>query len=43
MPILSLCLSKKYGFGPMFFDTGHGYVNQKNYQAIADLATAGYR
>jgi simple sugar transport system substrate-binding protein len=43
LPILSLCLTKKYGFGPIFVDTGHGIVNQKNYQAVAELAIAGYR
>lgn len=43
LPILSLCLSKVYGFGPVFFDTGAGFVDQSNYQNVADWAIKGYR
>jgi simple sugar transport system substrate-binding protein len=43
VPILSLCLSKKYGLGPMNLDTGAGFVDPKNYQAVAEWATKGYR
>lgn len=43
VPIQSLCLSKKYGFGPMTVDTGAGFVNTENYQNVAELATAGLR
>ena len=43
MPILSLCLSKKYGLGPMNLDTGAGFVDPKNYQNVAEWATKGYR
>jgi len=43
LPILSLCLTKVYGFGPMFVDTGAGFVDQSNYQNVADWAIKGYR
>lgn len=43
LPIQSLCLSKKYGFGPMTVDTGAGFVNTENYQNVAEMATAGFR
>ncbi len=43
MPILSLCMTKVYGMGPMNLDTGAGFVDTKNYQAVADLANKGIR
>jgi len=43
VPIQSLCLSKVYGFGPMFEDTGAGFVDPSNYEVVAELAIAGYR
>ncbi len=43
LPIESLCLSKIYGLAPMNVDTGAGFVEQDNYQAVADMANKGYR
>ncbi|MGA9347975.1 MAG: substrate-binding domain-containing protein [Anaerolineae bacterium] len=43
LPILSLCLTKVYGFGPITFDTGAGFVDQNNYKNVADWAIKGYR
>lgn len=43
LPIQSLCLTKKYGFAPMNVDTGAGFVDAKNYEAVADLANKGLR
>jgi simple sugar transport system substrate-binding protein len=43
MPILSLCMTMKYGMGPMNLDTGAGFVDIKNYQTVADLANQGIR
>lgn len=43
LPIESLCLTKVYGLAPMNLDTGNGFVDQNNYQAVADMAVKGYR
>ncbi len=43
LPIESLCLSKIYGLAPLTVDTGAGFVNASNYQAVADLANKGLR
>jgi simple sugar transport system substrate-binding protein len=43
MPILSLCMTKKYGFAPMNLDTGNGFIDTSNYQSVAALANAGLR
>ncbi len=43
MPVLSLCLSKKYGMSPLSYDTGNGFVTPNNYQPVAELAKAGIR
>jgi simple sugar transport system substrate-binding protein len=43
VPIVSLCLSKKYGFAPMNLDTGAGFVDPDNYKSVAEWATKGYR
>ena len=43
MPILSLCMTLKYGMGPMNIDTGAGFVDVNNYKTVADLAEKGIR
>jgi simple sugar transport system substrate-binding protein len=43
MPILSLCMTMKYGMGPMNLDTGAGFVDVNNYKTVADLAEKGIR
>lgn len=43
LPILSLCGTLVYGFGPLNVDTGAGFVDVNNYQSVAALAEAGYR
>jgi simple sugar transport system substrate-binding protein len=43
MPILSLCGTLVYGFGPLNVDTGAGFVDTNNYQNVAELAKAGLR
>lgn len=43
LPILSLCLSKKYGFSALTYDSGAGLVTPDNYQPVAEMAKAGIR
>lgn len=43
MPILSLCGTLVYGFGPLNVDTGAGFVDTSNYESVAELAKAGLR
>lgn len=43
IPVLSLALTKVYGFSPIGFDTGAGFVTPDNYASIAALAEAGIR
>jgi simple sugar transport system substrate-binding protein len=43
LPVLGLCLSKKYGMSPLSYDTGNGFVTPNNYQPVAELAKAGIR
>ncbi len=43
IPILSLCMSKVYGLGPMNLDTGAGFVDQDNFEGVAEWAEKGYR
>lgn len=43
LPILSLCLTEVYGFGPINQDTGAGFVDANNYANVAEMAIAGYR
>ncbi len=43
IPILSLCMQLKYGMGAMNLDTGAGFVDVTNYEAVADLANKGIR
>jgi simple sugar transport system substrate-binding protein len=38
-----LCLTKKYGFGGLFINTGAGFVDKSNIDAIAPLVTAQIR
>lgn len=43
LPILSLCGTLVYGFGPLNVDTGAGFVDTSNYTNVADLAREGLR
>ncbi|TMF01899.1 MAG: substrate-binding domain-containing protein [Chloroflexi bacterium] len=43
LPILSLCLSKKYGFSALTYDSGAGLVTPDNYKPVAEMAKAGIR
>ncbi len=43
LPILSLCLSHKYGFASMSVETGAGFVDVNNYEVVATQAEQGYR
>jgi simple sugar transport system substrate-binding protein len=43
MAIEQLCLSKKYGFGGLFINTGAGFVDKSNIDAIAPLVTSQIR
>ncbi|MFC1959709.1 substrate-binding domain-containing protein [Chloroflexota bacterium] len=43
LPILSICGTLVYGFGPLNVDTGAGFVDASNYLDVAELATAGLR
>jgi len=43
MPVLSICLTAKYGFAPMNVDTGAGFIDTNNYESVAEQANAGYR
>ena len=43
MPILSLCQQVVYGLAPINVDTGAGFVNSDNYEAVANLAIEGLR
>jgi simple sugar transport system substrate-binding protein len=42
-PILSLCMTLKYGMAPMNLDTGAGFVDVSNYEQVADMANQGIR
>ena len=41
--IEQLCLEKKFGFGGLFINTGAGFVDKSNIDAIAPLVTAQIR
>jgi simple sugar transport system substrate-binding protein len=41
LPILSLCLSKKWLFTPLSYDTGAGFVDSSNYQPFVTLVSDG--
>jgi simple sugar transport system substrate-binding protein len=43
LPILSLCMQKKFNFAPILYETGAGFVDTANWQAVSTLATAGIR
>lgn len=43
LPILSLCGTLTFGFGPLNVDTGAGFVDTSNYQNVAELARQGLR
>ena len=43
MAVEQLCLTKKYGFGGLFINTGAGFVDKSNIDAIAPLVTAQIR
>jgi simple sugar transport system substrate-binding protein len=43
LPVLQICLTKKYGFSGLHVDTGAGFVTSENIGALADLAKAGIR
>jgi len=43
LPILQICLTKKYGFAGLHIDTGSGLVDTSNVEALAALAEAGIR
>ncbi len=37
MPIVSLCLQKKFGLSPSSVDTSAGFVTVDNYKTVAAL------
>ena len=43
MAIEQLCLTKKYGFSGLFINTGGGFVDKSNIDAVAQLVTAQIR
>jgi simple sugar transport system substrate-binding protein len=43
LPILNLCLTKKYGFSGLHIDTGGGFVDKSNIAFIAPLADQNIR
>jgi simple sugar transport system substrate-binding protein len=43
LPILNVCLTKTYFFSGLSIDTGSGFVNAKNVDALAGLAKEGIR
>ncbi len=43
LPILNLCLTKKYGFSGLHIDTGGGFVDKSNVAVIAPLADKNIR
>jgi simple sugar transport system substrate-binding protein len=43
LPVLSLCGTLTFGFGPLNVDTGAGFVDSNNYQNVAELAQQGIR
>jgi len=38
LPILQVCLVKKYGFAGLYIDTGVGLIDKSNVEAVAELA-----
>lgn len=43
LPIVQACLSKKYGFAGLYFNTGLGIIDSSNLEMVADLARQGIR
>ncbi len=43
LPILQVCLTKKYGFAGLHIDTGSGFIDETNVEAVAKLAEEGIR
>jgi len=43
LAVEQLCLSKKFGFGGLFINTGAGFVDKSNIDAIGPLVTAQIR
>jgi simple sugar transport system substrate-binding protein len=43
LPILQICLSKKYGFTGLHIDTGAGFVTKETIDMVATLAQQGIR
>lgn len=43
LPILSLCLTKKWLFSPLSYDTSASFVASTNYQSFTDLVKEGVR
>jgi simple sugar transport system substrate-binding protein len=43
LPILQLCLSKKFGFSGLHIDTSGGFVDKSNIQMLAPLVTKNIR
>jgi simple sugar transport system substrate-binding protein len=43
LPILNLCLTKKYGFSGLHIDTGGGFVDKSNIALVAPLADQNIR
>jgi simple sugar transport system substrate-binding protein len=43
LAVEQLCLSKKYGFSGLFVNTGGGFVDKSNIDAIAPLVTQQIR
>lgn len=43
LPILNICLTKKFGFSGLFVNTGAGFVNKDNVAAVAPLAAVEIR
>lgn len=43
LPILQICLSKKYSFSGLHIDTGSGFAHKDNVDILADLVNQGIR
>jgi simple sugar transport system substrate-binding protein len=43
LPILQICLTKKYGFAGLHIDTGAAIIDESNIDFVAPLATKGIR
>jgi len=43
LPILQACLTKKYGFAGLYFNTGLGVIDSSNVELVAGLARQGVR